>query len=95
MLHSVPTNEAERYRAGTALLLVHSFGAKRSGWDDFAAFVRATSLSDPMPNAIFGLKGVGEVDLFAGWVADQLPSKAPTAASRMPPTAARDGPACR
>lgn len=66
--------EAERYRAGTALLLVHSFSAKRCGWSDFQAFVQAIGLTDsPAPGAIFGPKRVAKVDLYAGWIADQLP----------------------
>ena len=50
---------AERYRAPTALLLVHSFSPAeaRSGWADFAAFVRAIGLDDwPRAGEVLGPK---------------------------------------
>jgi hypothetical protein len=69
--------EAERYRALTALMLVHSFSARRSGWADFTAFVRAIDLTeDVKPDEILGPKRVRAVELYAAWLADKLPTSA-------------------
>jgi hypothetical protein len=69
--------EAQRYRSTTALMLVHSFSRKRSGWDEFAAFVRAIGLCEnPRPGEILGPKRVEAVALYAAWLTDDLSSTA-------------------
>ncbi len=65
--------ESGRYRAGRAMLLVHSFSVARSGFTDFVAFVEALGLPKPELNRIVGPIEVGGKQLFVGWVADQVP----------------------
>jgi hypothetical protein len=68
--------EAQRYRASTALMLVHSFSTKRSGWTDFATFLQAIDLvSSPKPNEILGPKRIGTVEVYAAWLMDNLPAQ--------------------
>jgi len=65
--------EAERYRAPVALLLVHSFSARQSGYTDFAAFVEAIGVTDdPHPNKILGPKCLAEVELYSAWITDDV-----------------------
>ena len=67
--------EAQRYRASMAMLMVHSFSDKQSGWNDFAAFTLAISLTrDAKPNEILGPVRVGDINLYAAWLADGLPT---------------------
>lgn len=69
--------EARRYRARRAMLLVHSFSAGQDGWPDFADFVAAVGLdSAPQPGRVLGPRRVGEVEFYAGWLTDRLPSDA-------------------
>jgi hypothetical protein len=66
--------EAERYRAPVALMLVHSFSPRRSGWGGFAAFLQAIGLSKkPTPNEVLGPKRVARIELYAAWLADDMP----------------------
>jgi hypothetical protein len=68
--------EGQRYRASTALVLVHSFCARQSGWTDFKAFVKAIGMADDAaPGAILGPKSIGGVELYAAWVSDSLPAE--------------------
>jgi hypothetical protein len=70
--------EAQRYRAHTALLLVHSFSTKQSGWSDFAAFVQAIGLShNPKLGEILGPKRLSGIDLCALWITDMPPGPTP------------------
>ena len=59
--------EGERYRAVAAVLLVHSFSAKRSGWGDYAAFLELFGVRAEiaLPQR---LPGSQTVPLFAVWV---------------------------
>jgi hypothetical protein len=69
--------EAERYRSKTALLLVHSFSTKATGWNDFVAFVRAIRLSEnPIAGQVVGPMQVAGIQFYAGWVTDVLPRAA-------------------
>jgi len=65
--------EAERYRAPTAVMIVHSFSAKSSGWVDFEAFVGALGLTANRDELV-GPKRAGTVELFLGWASDRLPA---------------------
>jgi hypothetical protein len=67
--------EAKRYRASVALLLVHSFSTKQSGWTDYAAFVRAMGFADePERGKVLGPKHLSTVELYTAWVADTCPN---------------------
>jgi hypothetical protein len=60
----------KQYRAAAAVLLVHSFSPKRSGWPDYQSFTRlfgveamvgaAQRLSDNLVVPLFGLWVVGD-----------------------------------
>jgi hypothetical protein len=67
--------EADRYRADTALLLVHSFSPENAGFADFAAFLRAMGIATaPVVGEIYGplqCRIAGrDIGFFAGWIAD-------------------------
>lgn len=65
--------EAERYCANTAMMLVHSFSPKASGWTDFAAFVEAIGLGgSSYAPGVFGPKEIEGIELYAAWVSDEL-----------------------
>ncbi len=59
--------EAERFRAAAALLLVHSFSERRSGWADYAAFLRLFGAEAEL-GTVQRLGGASAVPLFALWV---------------------------
>jgi hypothetical protein len=68
-------HEAKRYRASVALLIVHSFSTKLSGWSDFAAFVEAIDMDvKPSRGRILGPKLIADVETYAAWVKDELPT---------------------
>jgi hypothetical protein len=59
--------EAERFKADVAVMLVHSFGPKRTGFEDFARFVAAMGGEPPEGDAIVLVGRRGTVDLYLGW----------------------------
>ena len=61
--------EAKRFRADTAVMLVHSFNADNLGLQDFQAFVRLFGAKGSL-NRIMLLNTVDGVTLYAGWVRD-------------------------
>ena len=68
--------EAERYACGKALLLVQSFSPSRTGHADFAAFTSAIGLGAAEPGRLLGPLPIGDVQFYAGWLADRLPPTA-------------------
>jgi len=64
--------EARRYRSTEAAMLVQSFCAKRSWFDDFSKFVAAMGMGEATLNGISGIKVCGGVSLRIGWVAEQV-----------------------
>ncbi len=65
--------EAGRYRTPTAVLLVHSFSVDSKGFEDFEAFLKALGFKDAARNTLAGPVRLGDVSLYAGWVADEAP----------------------
>ena len=63
--------EAQRFGAGHALMLVHSFSSKRSGFADYAAFARVLG-ADPVADAVVRARTVGEIQLHLGWVTGKI-----------------------
>ena len=63
--------EGERYRAKAAVLLVHSFSAKRAGWSDYRAFLNlfGVEAENGKPQLLGGNQAV---PLFAVWVPGNL-----------------------
>jgi len=59
--------EGERYRAKAAVLLVHSFSAKRAGWSDYQAFLNLFGV-DAKVGRPQRLGGGQAMPLFAVWV---------------------------
>jgi hypothetical protein len=59
--------EAERFNAGAALMLVHSFGPRRTGFKDFCDFVDAMGGVPPSHDAVTPVGSRGGVELFLGW----------------------------
>jgi hypothetical protein len=57
----------EQYRAVAAVLLVHSFSQKRTGWKDYEAFVRLFGVH-AVPDVVQRLTSTSSVPLFAAWV---------------------------
>jgi hypothetical protein len=60
--------EGERYRAVAAIMLVHSFSQKRSGWSDYAAFLSLFGITAKI-SQVQRLPGAQAVPLYAVWVA--------------------------
>jgi hypothetical protein len=58
---------AEQYRAVAAVVLVHSFSKKRTGWKDYEEFVRLFGVR-AMRDAVQRLATASSVPLFAAWV---------------------------
>ena len=65
--------EAKRYRAPTALMVVHSFDPGAAGLPDFKAFAAAIGLPAADATRLFGRVVCEGVDLFLGWAADVVP----------------------
>jgi hypothetical protein len=65
--------EAQRYRAKTAVLLVHSFSDDKKGVADFSAFLQAVGFAPPAPGNLAGPVDRDGVSLYAGWVQDEAP----------------------
>ena len=65
--------EAKRYRAKTAVLLVHSFIDDKKGFADFSAFLQAIGFAPPAPGTLVGPIVREGVSLYAGWVQDEAP----------------------
>ena len=59
--------EGERYRAKAAVLLVHSFSTKRTGWSDYGAFLNLFGVRAEVGKPQ-RLGGTQAVPLFAVWV---------------------------
>lgn len=64
--------EAERYGCGRALLLVHSFSAKRSSLADFVAFSETLGCPVEVGQVSPSARDCGGVGLRLSWVADQV-----------------------
>jgi len=64
--------EAERYGAEYALMLVHSFCASDTSFDDYRDFAVLLGFTENAVhvNAIAGFKQLGNVQLHLGWVRD-------------------------
>lgn len=63
--------EGERYRAVAALLIVHSFSERRTGWSDYEAFLRLFGVQASVAE-VQRLPGASPVPLFATWVSGEL-----------------------
>ena len=63
--------EAERFCAGTAVMLVHSFSPDCLWLEDFQAFLGLFATESVNPGQLYLLSDNGGVALFAGWVAVQ------------------------
>lgn len=58
---------AEQYRAFAALLLIHTFTRRDSGWTDYEAFLRLYRVA-AVKNCVQQLTSASPVPLFAAWV---------------------------
>jgi hypothetical protein len=58
--------EAERCGAGHAVMLVHSFSRKHTGFEDYAAFAQLFGLEAKV-GTLLPVKGEGPVRLYLGW----------------------------
>jgi hypothetical protein len=65
--------EAQRYACLNTLLLVQSFSANLTGFDDFSRFASTIGLGVGPPMTVLGPKMLDGVSLYAGWLVDQLP----------------------
>jgi hypothetical protein len=63
--------EAQRYRAKTAALLVHSFSDDEVGFRDFTALVTAIGFKKPRSDILMGPVVLDGVGFYAGWVQDE------------------------
>jgi hypothetical protein len=66
--------EAQHYACLNALLLVHSFSSRSTGYDDFCAFASSIGVGAGPPMTILGPKTVDGISLYAGWLSDRLPA---------------------
>jgi hypothetical protein len=58
---------AEQYRAAAAVLLIHSFSERRTGFEDYKAFVRLFGV-DAHGGVVQRLPAASNIPLFAVWV---------------------------
>jgi hypothetical protein len=65
--------EARKYNAAAALMLVHSFSRTRSGFEDYRRFASALGCADLAPERVVGPVDRNGLQLFLGWVSDELP----------------------
>jgi len=63
--------EAQRYGAGQALMLVHSFSPADASFDDFVRFAKALGTPIVAPNNVSSEVNLGGVRLRLGWVRDK------------------------
>lgn len=63
--------ESRRFRAGKAVMLVHSFSPTRAWFDDFAGFVAALGQKAAGPDQLISLGSRGDVALHVGWVSGE------------------------
>jgi hypothetical protein len=68
--------EARRFGARHALMLVHSFSAAGSWFDDYAVFARALG-AEPAHGTVGTARTVGEIQLHLGWVTGDVPPPRP------------------
>ena len=68
--------EARRFGARHAVMLVHSFSAAGSWFDDYAAFARALG-AEPARGTVGTARTVGEIQLHLGWVTGDVPPPRP------------------
>lgn len=66
--------EAKRYRAGKAILLVHSFCEQATGLADFLAFFQAMGMNGLGRNKMSEPMMVGDIRLWVGWASDSCPA---------------------
>ena len=64
--------EAQRFGARHAVMLVQSFSATNSWFDDYAVFARAVG-AEPSLGAIAPAKTLGGIKLHLGWVSSRVP----------------------
>jgi len=63
--------EAKRYRAKSAVMMVHSFDANDCGLSDFKQFAAAIGLANAAPTWTVGPVDVAGIALYLGWTADR------------------------
>ncbi|HEX3810986.1 MAG TPA: hypothetical protein VHW02_14930 [Rhizomicrobium sp.] len=67
--------EAKRYCAKDALLIVHSFSKKRTGFEDFISFLNAIGMAnDGAMGQLYGPQHCQGISFYAGWVEDDCPA---------------------
>ena len=67
--------EAKRYRAGVAVMMVHSFDPHDTGIADFKAFASAMGFERAQATRTVGPVRCEGVDLYMGWTADRFGSE--------------------
>lgn len=65
--------EARRYRAGKAVLMVHSFCDQATGLPDFLAFFERMGMRGAGRDRLSAPAGVGGLTLWVGWAGDRCP----------------------
>jgi hypothetical protein len=68
--------EAGRFEAGDAVMLVHSFGDRRSSFDEYSRFAEAMGVAAPPEDAVVRARRLRGIDLWLGWVSSALPAVA-------------------
>lgn len=67
--------EARRYHAEVAIMMVHSFDPKDTGFEDFARFSAAIGVTGVAATRLVGPVNREGVDLYLGWTADRPSSE--------------------
>jgi hypothetical protein len=65
--------EARRFTARHAVMLVHSFDPRDTGWPEYADFVHTLG-GEPAPDAVTRVRRLGSGDLSVGWARDEPPA---------------------
>jgi len=60
--------EAQRFHAGMAMMLVHSFSQQHTWFDEYARFARLMGARDPQLDRVAYVGERNGIDLYLGWV---------------------------
>ncbi|GAA4019269.1 hypothetical protein GCM10022280_18840 [Sphingomonas swuensis] len=65
--------EAKRFHTRRAVMVVHSFCPKASGFADFVAFARELGFENVEQGMLSEPRSIGDIELRVGWVSDSVP----------------------
>jgi hypothetical protein len=64
--------EAERFRAKSAIMLIHSFSKDRMGFADYVEFLKLFGVNNVQVGKLYLLTKLNKIEIYAGWVDGKL-----------------------